>query len=262
VSRSLSGWSSRVRRALKHGEERLVRAGLAPGHRDYRPFVVVSQARTGSNLLVSLLDSHPHIDARGELLQRLQGATVASRLSEIYGPKPRRIQAAGFKCFYYHPLDDPEAPIWSQLRAVDQLHVVHLTRRNVLRTVTSRGLAGLTGEWLERRPSPAGGAVEAKPRVRFTPEELTLAFEQNEAWAAECAEGFRDHPMLDVVYEDLASGPAAIDKVVAFLGVGPHSLTTTLRRQNPEPLSELIDGFDELRQAFEGTRWAPYFAPD
>jgi LPS sulfotransferase NodH len=237
-----------------------VRAGIAPGHRDYRPFVIVSQARTGSNLLVSLLDSHPQIDARGELLRRLGGVPVGDRLGAIYGRKPRRIRAVGFKCFYYHPLDDRNAPIWTHLQGVDQLHVVHLRRRNVLRTLTSRRLAGLTGDWVEHGSIAGTAATAGKPTVRFNGPELREAFEQSEAWAATCEQRFRDHPVLDVLYEELIDTPAVRDEILAFLGVQAQPLRTSMQRQNPEPLAQLIEGFDDLRSEFEHTRWAPYFA--
>lgn len=232
-----------------------MRAGIAPGHRAYRPFVIVSQARSGSNLLVSLLDSHPQIDARGELLRRLDGVPIATRLEEIYGRKPRRIHAVGFKCFYYHPLDNPDAPIWEQLQAIEGLHVVHLARRNVLRTVTSRRLAGATGAWVDH-----GEGVAAKPKVRFTPAELREAFEQTEAWIRAYEHRFRDHPRLEVSFEDLVTGTSTSTDVVSFLGLAPTLLQTSMRRQNPEPLSQLIEGFDELRAEFDSTRWAPWFS--
>ncbi|MEJ7582502.1 MAG: hypothetical protein WKF43_00150 [Acidimicrobiales bacterium] len=242
--------------AIGRVEDRLARSGLGPGHRGYRRFVIVTRARTGSNLLVSLLNSHPQIDARGELLGELKGETVEARLGRIFGRKPRRVRAVGFKVFYYHPLDDPAAPVWVRLRAIADLHVVHLKRRNVLRTLTSRKLAGSTNVWLDRgRP----GSVVDKPVVRFSAHELERAFTQNEAWEAACDRDFRDQRRLELTYEDLVSGPALLDEVTAFLGVDAQPLRTTLHRQNPEPLSALIADFDELRQKFRRTRWSAFF---
>lgn len=236
-----------------------MRARLVPGHVAYRPFVIITQARTGSNLLVSLLDSHPGIDARGELLRRLEGATVEARVAGIYGRKPRRVRAVGFKCFYYHPLDARDAPVWPVLDAVAGLHVVHLVRRNALRTITSRRLADLTGTWIERGAPSNGPGAGTKPRVTFTVDELRAAFEQSEAWAQACRARFAGHPLLEIAYEDLVDDPGVLDQVVAFLGLRPQRLRTSLQRQNPEPLRALIEDYDGLRRAFEGTRWAAHF---
>lgn len=261
---SLGGVSAaRPTRAAARLQTRLVRAGLLPGHRTYTPFVIVSQARSGSNLLVSLLGSHPSIAARGELLKRLGGAGIETRLAEIYGPEPRRIQAAGFKCFYYHPLDDRGTDVWAGLLAVPRLHVIHLTRRNGLRTVTSRRLADLTGSWLEAggAPGPAGpsSTPAGKPTVRFTPGELTEAFEQCDRWETECRRRFDGHPLHEVAYEDLARDPEVAQEVMRFLGVAPRAPRTRLHRQNPEPLSQLIEGFDDLQARFADTPWSDYF---
>jgi LPS sulfotransferase NodH len=247
-----------IGRALTGTHDRLVAAGIAPGHRDYRPFVIVSRARSGSNLLVSLLGSHPQIDARGELLKRLHDTPVDERLAQIYGRKPRRIRAVGFKCFYYHPLDDRQAPVWPHLAAIEQLHVVHLRRRNALRTLTSRRLAELTGEWVDHRPDDEARA-STKPKVRFDTATLRAELEQDEAWATACRQRFAGHPVLEVVYEDLIAPSGTHEDLLAFLGVAPHPLRTTLRRQNPEPLSALIEGFDDLRTHFEDTPWADCF---
>jgi len=218
--------------------------------------VIISRARTGSNLLVSLLNSHPQIDARGELMQELRGASVEERLGHIYGRKPRRIAAVGFKVFYYHPLDDRDAPVWDRLRDIEDLHVLHLRRQNVLRTLTSRKLAGSTNVWLDRGSSDA---VSEKPMVQFSAEELERAFEQNQAWEAACDQEFRRSPMFQLTYEALASEPAVLDEVAAFLGVVPHPMRTSLHQQNPEHLSSLIANFDHLRHTFRNTRWARFF---
>jgi len=242
--------------AIRHSEDRLVRSGVGPGHRQYRKFVIVSRARTGSNLLVSLLNSHPQVDARGELLRELRGASVEARLDHIYGRKPRRIQAVGFKLFYYHPLDDRQAPVWARLRETDELHVLHLKRRNVLRTLTSRKLASTTNVWLDRGET---GPIRDKPMVRFSPDELGRAFEQNDVWEAACDREFRNHHMMGLYYEELVSHPAVLERVVEFLGVPPRQLHTSLHQQNPEHLSALITDYEELQRAFQRSRWASFF---
>jgi hypothetical protein len=47
--------------------------------------------------------------------------------------------------------------------------------------------------------------------------------------------------------------------VQIFAGVEPMPLSLELQRQNPEPLSELIANYDELRAAFAGTPWSAFF---
>src|SRR3546814_732374 len=45
----------------------------AVGHTGFTKFIVLSRSRTGSNMLVSLLDSHPRVVAEGEIVARLDG---------------------------------------------------------------------------------------------------------------------------------------------------------------------------------------------
>src|SRR5205085_7486946 len=133
----------------------------------------------------------------------------------------------------------------------------HLKRRNVLRTITSRKLAGSTDVWLDRG---SGGSAPAKPAVQFSPAALEKAFEQNEAWEATTDERFRDHAAMEIFYEDLVSaGEEVMAHIARFLGVRPRAMSTSLRQQNPEPLAALISNFDELRTHFQGSRWAPFF---
>ncbi len=258
MSRAASWRANHVstRAFVRKCEDRLVAARALPGRRDYRKFVVVARARTGSNLLRSLLNSHPQIDTKAEVFRKLSGATPASRLAEVYRRKPRRIVAVGFTIFYYQPLDGEGSGVWDLLGALDDLYVVHLRRRNVLRTLTSRKVAGLTNVWRERSDS---SAVIEKPTVRFSAQELEDAFEQNEIWADSCTARFGTHPLLEIAYEDLLSDASALERVCRFLGAPPRAMSTTLRRQNPEDLAALITNFDELRAHFRGSRWAAFF---
>src|SRR3546814_8552873 len=53
----------------------------AVGHTGFTKFIVLSRSRTGSNMLVSLLDSHPRVAAEGEIVARLDGRDARKRLA-------------------------------------------------------------------------------------------------------------------------------------------------------------------------------------
>jgi len=75
-------------------------------------FMVLGSARTGSNLLLSLLSAHPHIKTYGELfnLDMLPKASLLEVLDDpatflrrkVYQDHPLEIAAVGFKMFYEH----------------------------------------------------------------------------------------------------------------------------------------------------------------
>ncbi len=73
-------------------------------HSDFQRFIVLSRSRTGSNMLLSFLNSHPNIHAEGEVFNRLNGQNYQEILSRVFADQPPRILAKGFKIFYYHPM--------------------------------------------------------------------------------------------------------------------------------------------------------------
>jgi len=112
------------------------------GHNNYKKFIVLTRSRTGSNMLISYLDSHPNIHADREVFARLNGRHYKDILSKTYGKQPRHVKFAGFKIFYYHPMDDDKKEIWDYLINSKEISVIHLKRRNILRTMISRKIAG------------------------------------------------------------------------------------------------------------------------
>lgn len=145
-----------------------------------RAFVIVSSARSGSNLLVSYLRQIARAACFGEifrgefptkpgwdrLVRRLDLPESASTLHHddltawwelVLGQGLRRRQWLGAKVFYYHRKADP---IWARFGAADH-RVLHLWRDATFDQYVSRLLAVSSGEW------KAGVATDAEPRVRF-----------------------------------------------------------------------------------------------
>jgi LPS sulfotransferase NodH len=231
------------------------------GHNDYRRFIVLSRSRVGSYLLISFLNSHPNVRSDGEILHRLNGRLAVDIVDAAFRKEPRSVRAKGFKVFYYHPNDDKETKILEYLANMDGLHVLHLKRRNILRTLVSRKIAGSQGVWKTKAAQSAG----APPRkeVSFTLDELERRFARTRAWERWGDELFRDHPMLALHYEDLVADTERVFKgVTEFLGVAYVKPRTSLVRQNPEGLRHLISNYAELEAAFRGTEWESFFDDD
>ncbi len=242
LERRLARWHYGVRRRLA-------------GQHDFRPFIVLSRSRTGSNLLASWLADHPAVHMEGEILNHLHGRDPAAVLACAFGAQARGVRAAGFKIFYYHPQDDDAGETWRRLLAWPRLHVLHLRRRNLLRVLASRKIAGREDAWYRLE----GAAARAAP-VRFRPRELARRLTQSRAWEEEGARRVAALPCLDLVYEDLVAAPAAqFERVTGFLGLEPHPARSRLQRQNDASLRELIANYDELKAAFVGSEWQDLF---
>ena len=226
-------------------------------HDGFTRFIVLSRSRTGSNLVVSLLASHPNIDAEGEILKRLRGRNPGDVLDRAFGPQPFFIRAKGFKVFYYHPVDGRSEEVWERLESIPDLAVIHLRRWNVLRAVVSRRIAENRDEWLTRGKPII--ATEAKA-VTIGPEELERAFRQTRVWESEGERRFAGHRVFPLWYESLVADiPGTFAEITSFLGVRFVKPSTDLRRQNPEPLQDLLSNYDQLHESMRGTELEAFF---
>lgn len=227
------------------------------GSYQYRRFIVLTRSRTGSNMLISLINSHPQLRADREIFSKLNGKDYKSVLASAYSKQPHFIKAKGFKIFYCHPQDNSECGIWDDLRAMDDLYVIHLKRQNILRTLLSRKIAGINDVWATESAQPS--AKEAIS-VSFTVQELIDGFTQTRAWEAEGEMNFRNHRVLSITYEDLINNRSnTFHEVTDFLGAEFIQPKTGLKKQNVGTLRESIENYDELKCTFASTEWANFF---
>jgi LPS sulfotransferase NodH len=261
----MSNAVNKVIRALKHPDiviRVLDRVGYnflcKFGHLKFKRFIVLARSRTGSNLLISFLNSNPSIRAESEILGRLNGRNYKDILENVFSKQPRRIKAKGFKIFYYHPMDDESNNAWDDLVNMDNLWVIHLKRRNILRTLISRKIAGSQDVW-QISPSDMSKSGGSKS-VTFTAEELEEGFRQTRDWEERWDQMFQNHPITCIYYEDLVRDPeGTYRKITDFLGVNYVKPITNIRKQNPERLSDLVTNYDELKNTFSGTEWQHLF---
>src|SRR5215212_7728464 len=129
------------------------------GHQIDQRFAIVGNPRTGSNYLLDGLKTSPAIRMYHEIFaahNRTVGKDFEKIFSTIYQYESKSTGLVGFKVFYNH-LTDQE---WQKLAARKDLKVIHLTRRNRLRTVISLEIAFKTGQWTNARNT--NGAVEKR----------------------------------------------------------------------------------------------------
>ena len=277
----------------------------------YERFIILSAARTGSNVLASYLNSSEQIVCFRELFNwlakeyidfnvdgydRFSAEDRALRDSDykrflqqrIFRPQPQGGRAVGVKMPYDHVWGYPGLLNW--LAQDTELRVLHLKRRNQLRMLVSYKIALATGVWLDDKkvslstklkPANAPRAIRRprrsaarlwrflRPRnpwqkrrepLTLSAEECRAFFEKIEHDEAVYIERFHGHPQLELYYEELLDRRTELlAQVQSFLDVEPRRLTVTMRRQNPEPLRELLANYDELYEAFQGTPYAAFF---
>ena len=228
------------------------------GSNDYVKFVIITRSRTGSNLLISLLGSHPEIETYGEMFNQLHGKSSNWIWNSIFGFKSRSVKLVGFKIFYYHPLDSDDRWVWDRIYSDKKIPVIHLTRDNVLQTFLSRQIANKTKVWHDQNGKNSFD-VENK-RVYLNPAECIEEFEKTEKWENEADQKLTDHQTLKVSYEELTGDlqSETLEKIQDFLGVSHVTLASGMRKQNNEALTDLIENYEELKAALTGTRWQKF----
>ncbi|MEX1295338.1 MAG: sulfotransferase [Candidatus Limnocylindrales bacterium] len=236
-----------------------------------RAFVVVSSARSGSNLLVSYLRQVRQVACFGEIFRgefpgKPGWAKLASRLELSASARAlhrsdltafwelvlsqglRRRRWVGAKAFYYHREADA---VWSRFEAPDHL-VLHLWRDSTFDQYVSRLLAVESGEW-------KAGDGAAEPRVTFDRDDylryrdgIRAGLERTRA-----RYGGRER-FADIEYGQL-SDHAFVEELLLRLFGERIAVEETLRRQRGRPkLDYLLN--PEAAAPFEGDTISRGFA--
>jgi hypothetical protein len=277
---------------------------------DYTRFVILFYARTGSTVLAHALNTHPYIVCFREVFNWLHGDGYVDFAVDGYQNKsvedgklrradpigflekrifcqaPPGTSAVGFKLAYVHcepPFGFPA--ILDYLARDKGVRVIHVQRRNMLKSLASEKMAEVTGEYMRIRAFPgfrgllrdfahparalqrARVVVKQSIRQSHMPTSVRLSVEECKAYfmATKSAisrheELFRDHDKMSVFYEEiLSSRDEVFARAQSFLGVEPRTLTVDLRKQNPDDLRALIENYEELRKAFADTEYEEFF---
>jgi hypothetical protein len=192
---------------------------------------------------------------------KLDGKTPEQILDSTFTGMPYFISAVGFKIFSQHPLDSEDSRVWEVLKNMNDLFVIRLTRRNILRSIVSRKISFRTKKWVQYKKTEQDDKIAlAEKRVEFTFEELEKEFEQILVWEKLRTGVFEGRPVLDITYEDFVHDTSfEFRRITDFLGIPYARPKTIYEKQNPEPLGQLVINYEELKARFSGTKWERYF---
>ena len=224
-------------------------------------FVILFPGRTGSTFLVSALDAHPDVEAKGEVLDGLRPKGVEAQRAwvERYlrGPAIGRSKAIGFKTKLRDVLDQD-----AFTAAVERYNtrIIVLDRRNDVKhavsRITARVLRDRTGRWNRYEGSEALGLLQIDADDFAS--RLSAVEEEKETIRSYVA-GL-DRPHLQIDYEDLClDPPATFKKVFEYLGVRSVPVAGATLKNTSDDLREVISNFDEIRTAYVGTPYESMF---
>ncbi|MBW2991626.1 sulfotransferase [Candidatus Woesearchaeota archaeon] len=255
-------------------------------------FIVLCNYRTGSNLLLNLLNSHPSIKCYGELLNPcyftndILKSPVKYLKNKFHNSQDR---VTGFKMIYtqattddilWHTEEEMNSSLLKKMkkskvliRTFDPIHlqsefnkvwdflekdvtlkIIHLKRKNLLKSFLSYKKAIQTDEWLKRNNVVSG------KKIHLDSDECVEAFNKIRYYELKYDKMFLNHPVLKIAYEDLNEDMTnMINKIFSFLNVNLINIKPSIEKQNNKSLSESISNYKELKKKFNNTRWISFF---
>jgi hypothetical protein len=226
-------------------------------------FVIITTGRTGSELLVSLLDSHPMIRCDGEILRdgrAFPNAYIQSRAA-MAGVRGRR--AFGFKLLLSH-FRAPGGTIRGIGPAEEYPAVLHrlgykvilLVRRNPVEQAMSYIMA------TERQFHYREGDTRAVDPISVDPVRLMAATWILESDTSVLNEIVGPVPHLTLTYEDDLLSPdshqATVDRVCGYLGIETAVAHSRLVKAGPRRVSEQLANYGEIKTLLGATRYGPF----
>lgn len=224
-----------------------------------RPFILFGRGRTGSTVLVQMLDSHPDVTCLGEILRFRTLAPVTYINNSLASLKTRH---QGFKLLSYQvrtlcsPANQRRIRDWI---LENDAKIVHLHRDSLLEHAISNIYA------VRRRVyhSTDRKSAQHKP-IHIEPAELAERMDGS-LQLLDFERQFLDGlPTLEIVYErdleDAASQRRTYEAILDYLGLEPQRFEVGLEKVTPRNYEELISNWAEIKRHFEGTAFERYFA--
>jgi len=245
-------------------------------------FVAFGLARSGTTLLIRLLDSHQQILCMGEILQperttchptysipRYQLYQEQSASNRLFSKIARefalkryldwifatyRNEAVGFKLML---IQLQEYPYVAEYMQQAQFRIIHIVRENLLKQHVSFVRAQATDQWVSKKPV---SQMKVKIGVGELLDDLKDLEKQQQLQAQLIAQ--MQLPHIQLVYERLAEDYSqALRPVLDFLGVNREfELNTKLRKITSDDLSQVIENYQEVTAKLTSTRFERFLS--
>lgn len=224
--------------------------------------VILSLARTGSNLLLDMLNQHPSLYFHGEIFNstRVNGFRAYEAFRQANGIDPtafrdsdhRRfmeavftdyhgseaVRASGFKLFLNH-----SPSILQHVAAHPDYRLVVLERANRLASYSSKLIGEATGIW-----SSKFGSVPEGLKVAFDAEGFDGFRRFSDAAYGALRQRLKDRPNVFEIEYTALSDDAKVAALVEFLGAtADRPLVPSLKKQNSTDIVGRFDNPDEVR---------------
>lgn len=208
-------------------------------------FIILSAGRTGTTLLLMALEKHPDVFIKGEAMKSREleedGRSYEEQVDYIF-EIDHGVEAKGCKLFFHHlHHGDPRWEWYKQ-----NTFIIHSTRLDYLDWYVSMVTARKNNEWNRKNPDQVASFKERRVSVNIEHMKKSIAkYKEHIAWAREWAIPER---YVEIDYSDMVSDwPGTIQKVQNALEIERIDLPQRCVKINPEPLSERIVNWEEVK---------------
>jgi len=247
-------------------------------------YVIISYPRTGSTYLVKVLNSCSNIICHSEifhtdyksfsrsfldnsvlpkldLFDKIKKLDVIEKLFKLRNTKPLKFldhifstnaDAVGFKIF-----PGQNDRILEYLIRDTSVRKIILNRKNLVRSYVSEQLAMESGRWDRYKNEQI--SLPTKVNISIDEFERYVNSIKGNISKIENQLSYGSQPFLKISYEDIFTQfPAR--KISDFLGVDfvNMSFDVDQEKQNPFPLNEMIENYEEFESALQETNWRQF----
>ena len=224
-------------------------------------FVIVGQGRTGSQLMVSLLNNHPDIYCDSEIFHPDYFGKVIFPKAYINSrallATDQNKKVYGFKVKHYQLRDDQGISPQYLFNYLNEngWKFIYLDRTNLLRHSLSNFKANESGEYhINKR--------KGYKKLRIDPNELISYMIGKEQFKKEELSSLAGIKYLNINYEkDLASFESQqkiMDKVFNYLGLDSVKVISNYKKTSLSKLEDMIENYDEIKNVLLRTKYSNF----
>ena len=232
-------------------------------HVPTKKFIIFTHWRSGSELLVNLLNSHPNICCDGEIfLDFCQLSTPrvlaphwymngksCGRNADVYGFKLMSDQLGKILILRSHKGPNK----YLNYLLTNGWKIIYLLRQNIFRKALSSLVAQSTNTWhVKSRQS-------SREKIRIDPGQLLERMKGYENDMANEEKDLKNNPHLTIIYEEglleMENHQKTIDTVCDYIGIPAAPVKTQLKRTSSDCISKTIENFEVI---YDVVRQSPY----
>lgn len=252
-------WPARLNAARERLANSRTYSAAGDDTSDMRRFLIVTSGRTGSELLTSLLGSHPQVLCDTELLSEKRRDPERFLAGRIAQAKRLGKAAYGFKAKPKDILETQEieqAGQWVKNKASEGWLIFRLARRDWMQQAISNIRASQTRWHFHDGEAPAFEPIEIDPYVLIG-NMCQVAYYERQI----------DELLSDVAYTNLtyeidlrepAVQAATVDRICQQLSLPLHPTSTNLVRVHPSETRKMVTNFDEIAEVLRRNEFAHF----